>query len=149
MKSILKPSVFFFFLFITTICSYGQNNSSSMLPHVIYNLEGALENPDNVYHLDLSYQGLTEFPLEILEFKNLQVLDLSGNYISNLPKDITKIQHLEELFLNQNLFPVFPQAILQLQNLRTLELQGNGTPIYDFMEGTNLSQNRFHTKIGK
>lgn len=109
--------------------------SSSLLPTVYTNLEVAIENPEKVYYLDLSHQGLTEFPKELLQMKNLLVLDLSGNYISDLPKDLSKIQNLEELYLSYNLFPVFPQALFQLNNLKILEMSGNGTPVLDFMEG--------------
>lgn len=41
-------------------------------------LEEALKEPLNVKCLDLSSKGYTEFPMEILQFKNLEFLDLSA-----------------------------------------------------------------------
>jgi len=107
---------------VSTGLVHAQHNSNSLLPTVFTSLETAMQYPSNVYHLDLSYQGLTQFPEEILQMENLRVLNLSGNYISELPQNLSKIHHMEELYLNNNLFAVFPQPVFQLNKLRVLEM---------------------------
>ncbi len=108
--------------------------SSSLLPMVHYNLEEASRQPEQVHHLDLSYQGLTEFPKEILEMKHLVVLNLAGNHISDLPVEIARLALLEEICLDNNLFAVFPEPVLQLPDLQVLSLKGNGSPVDDYLE---------------
>ncbi|NJL14071.1 MAG: hypothetical protein HC913_14405, partial [Microscillaceae bacterium] len=54
-------------------------DSAFMAQHTYTDLKAALQNPEDVYGLDLSGQGLTEFPMEIFQFKNLRILNLGYN----------------------------------------------------------------------
>jgi leucine-rich repeat protein SHOC2 len=88
-------------------------------------LESALKNPDQVYKLKLSKQDLTEFPMEILKFKNLMALDLSRNKIKVIPDEIGNLKHLRILNLSRNKIHDIPTSIGQLTELRALIMNQN------------------------
>jgi leucine-rich repeat protein SHOC2 len=48
-------------------------------------LERALQNPDQVYRLDLSGQKLKEVPEDIRKLRNLNHLDLGNNRLKSRP----------------------------------------------------------------
>ncbi len=133
------------------LCSSANAQSNSLLPVTsFYCMEDALKNPSMVYHLDLSYQELKEFPKEILLMRNLTVLDLRGNYLSELPEDLSKIENLEELRVDNNLLPVFPVGVIQLRRLKVLTLEGNGTPLQDVVETLTVKRSgAFTTHFGR
>jgi hypothetical protein len=79
----------------------------------------------NVSKLDLSNQGLTHFPMEVIELKNLKKLNLSGNSIKHIPKEIEFIKNLELLDLSNNLIIDFYSKICALKKLRVLNLNNN------------------------
>jgi Leucine-rich repeat (LRR) protein len=60
--------------------------------------------------------GLSEFPLEILNFKNLNYLCLSSNKIRELHKSIIKLENLETLYLDDNQFTKIPDSIIIYPN---------------------------------
>lgn len=99
--------------------------STAQPEHIFMSLEEALKLPEKVVHLDLSKQRLKEFPLEILNFPNLEVLDLSRNRISLLPAEIGKLKNLRILNLSKNRFSILPQQIGQLEKLKILNLARN------------------------
>jgi hypothetical protein len=88
-------------------------------------LEEALKEPANVYRLDLSHNGLTEFPMEILRLINLQTLNLSNNGIEILPADIVKLHKLQYLNLSTNGIKKLPAEIASLRHLKKLDLSQN------------------------
>ncbi|MEH2388354.1 MAG: leucine-rich repeat domain-containing protein, partial [Nostoc sp.] len=49
---------------------------------------------DKVTELDLSGEGLTTLPREIVQLTNLQSLDLSINRLSSLPPEIVQLTNL-------------------------------------------------------
>lgn len=89
------------------------------------NLEQALKEPDKVYNLDLSKKKLTEFPKEILQFKNLRTLDLHKNKIKSIPDEISQLKNLRELNVGNNKLAVFSKAICDITTLRRLILNQN------------------------
>ncbi|CAK2426560.1 Leucine rich repeat (LRR) protein [Vibrio crassostreae] len=67
-------------------------------------------------------EGLTEFPLEILELSDsLEILDLSGNQLSELPQELAQLTNLRIIFASNNLFTHLPDV---LGSLPTLEMIG-------------------------
>lgn len=88
-------------------------------------LADALRNPEAVVKLDLSGQGLTTLPPEVLQLRGLRLLLLNDNRLEALPDDLGRLTRLSELELNHNGFAVFPRAILELSTLNELELSGN------------------------
>jgi Leucine-rich repeat (LRR) protein len=90
-----------------------------------YSLNSALVNPLEVYVLDLTKTKLSEFPIEILEMKNLHILKLGKNKISVVPDSIGSLHYLVELDLGKNLLSTFPMGITKLVNLEKLILNQN------------------------
>ena len=88
-------------------------------------LEEALKEPTKVYRLDLSHNGLVEFPAEILRLPNLQSLNLSNNGIETLPTDIVKLHKLQHLNLSTNGLKKLPAEIASLRYLKKLDISQN------------------------
>ena len=111
-------------------------------------IEEGLKQPEQVIKLELRKKKLKKFPVEILQFTNLQYLDLSKNSIKELPIEIGQLKNLqylaisksglEELVpqigelknlyylnLNQNELTSLPMEIGKLENLRNLDLWSN------------------------
>ena len=63
----------------------------------------ALEEPDKVYKLDLSFQGLKQIPDSIVLLKNLQILILSDNELDTIPDFIGNLVNLQELIVNKKI----------------------------------------------
>lgn len=93
--------------------------------YIYKNLEDALVNPNQVFHLKLKRKKLKEFPLEVLKFKNLITLDLTKNKISSIPYEIKELKYLKTLKLNKNKFTVFPKAICLVTSIEQLEINNN------------------------
>lgn len=90
-----------------------------------HSLEAALEDPDHVYKLDLSHQGLTEVPEALFSLPQLHMLMLNGNRISALPDRFAELGVLADLELNGNAFREFPMVLLQMRVLNELEISEN------------------------
>lgn len=88
-------------------------------------LQEALKEPDKVIKLVLRKQKLSEFPKEILQFRNLQYLDLSKNKIKKLPEGIDTLKQLQFLILSKNLIAELPKQIGDLPNLKYLNVNQN------------------------
>jgi Leucine-rich repeat (LRR) protein len=121
-----------YFLSIFSILYIGIFSASAQLSQdeldtcrIYTSLESALHNPDDVYILRLPKSKLKEVPLEILQFKNLNILDLSKNKLSELPDTLAILQYLQEVDLGKNKFEVFPVVLTKLIHLKKLTLSQN------------------------
>lgn len=92
---------------------------------VCWSLNDARANPEAVTRLDLSYQGLEEFPAEVAELPNLEDLRLNGNRLSALPPEIGKLTKLKRLELADNRLSELPPEIGRLTLLEDLQLWKN------------------------
>ncbi len=139
-----------------TLNAYGQDIDADFIRQNLYtSLELALENPLNVYALDLSGRNLKEFPKEILTLKNLwylnlgmnrqtfernqltsipdeintldnlRVIDISGNKLSKIPESICEIPLLKTFDCSSNLLTKLPNCIGNLKELRILNFSNN------------------------
>lgn len=97
-------------------------SASNTHEKVFTSLTEALKTPDQVTALDLHFQGLTKFPLEILQFRNLRKLNLSLNFLEEIPAEIDQLQQLEELDLSGNQFFSTKPPYSRLSKLRVLRL---------------------------
>ncbi|MEZ8882194.1 leucine-rich repeat-containing protein kinase family protein [Vibrio sp. 10N.222.54.F6] len=71
-------------------------------------------------------EGLTEFPLEILELADsLEILDLSGNQLSDLPEELSQLTHLRIIFASNNLFTHLPDVLGSLPKLEMVGFKTN------------------------
>ena len=95
----------------------------TMQGHV--SIQEALKNPDAVIKLVLRKQHLKTFPLEILQFKNLQYLDVSKNTIKELPDSIFMLSQLQYLACSKTGLERVPKEIGQLSQLTYLNLNQN------------------------
>lgn len=84
---------------------------------------------NNLHVLDLSSNGLTQLPQDLLQICPLNKLILKNNLLTNgsLPKCFksAKYNGLRELNLSGNLLTHFPDAVLELNNLKYLYLGAN------------------------
>lgn len=80
---------------------------------------------NGIKRLQLS-EGLTEFPLEILELADsLEILDLSGNQLSDLPEELSQLTNLRIIFASNNLFTHLPDVLGLLPNLEMVGFKTN------------------------
>ena len=91
--------------------------------HTIEQLQlGQLQGVTSLY----LKQGLTEFPLEILNLADsLEVLDLSDNQLSNLPDSFAQLQQLKILFLTNNCFDAIPAVLALCPKLEMISFKSN------------------------
>ena len=88
-------------------------------------MELANHNKNNVKALLLNNQGLKEFPISVLEFKNLEVLNLMDNELTEIPLDIDKLIKLRRLFIANNPLEKLPYSISHLYNLQVVFITTN------------------------
>ena len=89
------------------------------------NLDSALAHPEEVVALKLEKQKLTEFPMEILTLKNLEVLHLGRNKLTSIPSDINRLKFLRILIVERNKVESFPIAICSMPLLEQLIMNRN------------------------
>ena len=128
-----------FFLFY--IKAQGQVLDSTALAEAFTysSLEEALKEPEKVYKLSLKKNHLESFPMEILQFKNIQFLDLSRNKIVEIPVEIKNLTLLQELNLSRNEIEEIPKEITKLTHLKALYLNQNNIAAIPVQIG-NLSK---------
>lgn len=79
----------------------------------------------NLLSLDISSNGLTEFPLELCSLHRLQVLQAKHNRMKSLPQDFDRLIGLKKLNLAGNGFEHFPLQLCGLEGLEDLHLGSN------------------------
>lgn len=89
------------------------------------NLDSALAHPMEVISLDLSKSKLTDFPLEVLSLKNLEVLNLGRNKLTRIPLELNQLKYLRILVLERNKIESFPVAICSMPKLEQVIMNRN------------------------
>ncbi|MCP4437745.1 MAG: leucine-rich repeat domain-containing protein [Aureispira sp.] len=84
-----------------------------------------LDQHANLKSLDLSFNKLKTFPLNICNCLFLKYLTLSDNRFQQLPTEIGQLQKLKTLRLNKNELIKLPDSIGELSSLRILTLSEN------------------------
>lgn len=113
----MAKKILFLLLNLVVFTTYSQPDSTYK------SLEDAFTNPENVYRLDLSGESLKKRHFKKFEmFNNLQHLDLSWCGLSNFPEEILNCRQLKKLNLDFNLFKTLPDGISQLILLEELSL---------------------------
>ncbi|WP_088892983.1 leucine-rich repeat-containing protein kinase family protein [Leptolyngbya ohadii] len=78
-----------------------------------------------IQRLDLA-EGLTEFPLEILDLADsLEILNLTGNCLKQLPDEFGRLKKLRILFLSNNQFETVPEVLSQCPQLSMVGFKSN------------------------
>lgn len=134
-RQFYKPLGVFFALAVCVLVVFGGSlfaQEASLLDDVMLSkqkeftsLDEALKDPAKVYRLDLSHNGLAEFPMEIVKFTNLQSLNLSNNGIEQVPSDIGRLTKLQKLNLSTNGLKKLPVEIASLKHLKMLDVSQN------------------------
>ena len=109
--------LFFFLVFSSSV--FAQED------FVYKSLDVALENPTQVYQIELKRKGFTEFPKELRLFPNLIKLDLSKNKIKFFPDSLAYLSNLATLHLSRNQIEFIPTSISLLESLEELDLWDN------------------------
>lgn len=132
LSALLLRTLFAAFVTVVALTSTAFAQEASLLDDATLSkekeytsLDEALKNPTKVYKLDLSHNGLAEFPLDVLKFPNLQSLNLSNNGIESIPSNITKLSKLQRLNLATNGLKKLPAEIASLKNLKILDVSQN------------------------
>ncbi|KAK7206497.1 phosphatase 2C-domain-containing protein [Myxozyma melibiosi] len=96
-----------------------QNNCLSQLPASLVHLH-------HLRYLNLSFNYLSKFPIEVCNLVTLLELDISFNSISELPPEIGQLCALETLaFTNNKLTGVLPNTFENLTSLKFLDIRYN------------------------
>jgi len=96
-------------------------DTAALLAQPVYDdLKEALQKPNQVYRLNLRGKKLKTFPMEILQFKNLQELDLSKNKFDSIPEKIGTLTNLQILNVSGNKLQYLPDSIGELKHLKKL-----------------------------
>ena len=80
---------------------------------------------NNLIEINLSKNGIQDFPDIILSIPSITKLNLSNNNLSILPNEINKLSNLIHLNLENNLFHRIPPLLYQISSLKILKLSNN------------------------
>ena len=118
--------------FVCIMLAFPFNTNAQLLDAVALDsmrtfrsLEKALENPDQVYRLDLSGQKLKEVPEGVYLLKNLNALDLSNNKLKVLPDRLQELRNMQEFRASRNKLTEVPKSLCRLTHLKRLDLSRN------------------------
>lgn len=121
----------FYLLFFVLFANQSTAQSELLSPEELekaawfYDLDEALEHPEKVYNLSLTWMKLKEFPEGIFKLTNLQHLDLMDNEIRSISPEIAKLKNLQILFLSNNKLEALPEDIKGMEHLEVLHLERN------------------------
>jgi len=119
-------SHFIVFLFLAIIgCTDSTKPNNAEVITDTTNLKTAIKHKKTITHLDLSNQGLTEFPKEISEMKQLIFLDISGNHISKIEGNFEALDKLLYIDLSENDLTDVPASFASFKKLDHLHLENN------------------------
>ena len=86
----------------------------------------SIANGSRPHVVDLSNEGLTEFPIELLDLCDcLEVLNLGGNRLQSLPQRFVEFKKLRVLFFAQNCFNIIPSILGEVASLRMVSFKSN------------------------
>lgn len=102
---------------LKTLILYGNKIKTLPEDSIMYLAEIGLKD------LNLSFNELSELPVQICEMTSLRVLRLSNNYIKRLPRDIVQLQLIGpnafDITGNQLVYPPQDVAKLGMNNIRS------------------------------
>ncbi|MFN5628656.1 MAG: leucine-rich repeat domain-containing protein [Bacteroidota bacterium] len=89
------------------------------------NAENAFARSIGKKEINLSYCGLTEFPLRLLNYPQLETITIHHNRIKSIPPEIFKLKNLKKLFIGNNKLSSLPSTLCENEELEVLSLRGN------------------------
>ena len=78
-------------------------DSSALASTKLAKVTAEIDSGNQLTRIDLSNEGLHEFPSVLYKVKNsLELLNMGGNNLSSLPEDITDFKKLRIMFFANN-----------------------------------------------
>ena len=139
-------SIIFSIIFLASCCprpvnltnKYVKKEENLTTEKTYRTIKSALKKPDKVVVLDLSGQGLTKLPADMVKLKNLKFLDLGDkpkNLLFKSPYIRFKyckvgggLRHFDRMtgkYYNTNYIKDLPNELHDLPNLKVIRLSGN------------------------
>jgi Leucine-rich repeat (LRR) protein len=130
-----------FYASLLDVCSFLENKNKKLysLPGLMAEIEAnglMLRNMnlksipacfaalcDLADRIDISKNDFSEFPIVLLEFKQLKKLNLSDNKLTKLPDSFINFKLLEELDLSANFFVKMPEILSEIKFLKSLKVK--------------------------
>lgn len=82
----------------------------------------AAENKDEIYRFSSSY-SLSEFPMEVLEAKNLQTIELNNYNGTTLPEELKNLPNLSVIYISGGVYMTeLPAFLPELKSLKTIAI---------------------------
>jgi Leucine-rich repeat (LRR) protein len=107
------------------------------------------EHPEDIYHLNLSYNNIQSIPPTIAEFVNLRSLIIDQNMLTELPIELAELQNLEEISISFNPIAYLPpnfHELISLKHFRAMLTLFDEFPeeleFHPNLQSLNLSFNR-------
>ena len=107
---------------LTSLSSSGQLSIGNTQFKTI---KAAFAHREEASWLDLSNQGLTEFPDSLFALTNIHYLDISKNHIEFIPTKIRELKKLKYLVVSYNEIKQLPLELKELTLLQSLYLDHN------------------------
>ena len=109
-------------------------------PGRVFKSLAEVDDPQQVYILQLRNKRLKSLPPIVLQMVNLTELDLRGNRITLLPDSIACLEHLQRLEVSRNPLMRLPSSLARLKELKELVLWSTYVtdlpPEMESMDGT-------------
>ncbi|XP_058036426.1 leucine-rich repeat-containing protein 63 [Ahaetulla prasina] len=106
-------------------CIMHRKTGLNLKAHFLSELPDLLPLSDFLLYLNLSYNNLDCFPLEVINLQYLQVLKLRNNPIKSIPGEISDLRDLKFLTMSFNLLTTLPPELFTLPNLQSLDVSYN------------------------
>ncbi|XP_068531039.1 leucine-rich repeat-containing protein 63 isoform X2 [Anas acuta] len=107
-------------------CSLHRKTALSLQAYFLFHLPDLTPLMDTLVCLNLSFNNLLFFPVEVFNIKSLQVLVLRNNPIRKIPNDIQRLKSLKKFTISFNLLSDLPSGLFLLENLQNLDIAYNG-----------------------
>lgn len=124
----MKQAILYSILFVFFSCKAIKENKKDTLNLSNQNLttipKKHLQNSNEILFLNLSINNISNFPIEILEFSNLESLSLSDNPIEKIPDEIKTLSKLRTLDIRTTNIKTLPD-LREMKNLTKVVAFGN------------------------
>jgi Leucine-rich repeat (LRR) protein len=89
------------------------------------NAENAFARSIGQTEINLSYCGLKEFPLRLLNYPQLETIIIHHNKITSIPPEIFKLKNLKKIFIGNNKLSSLPSTLCENEQLEVLSIRAN------------------------
>ncbi|XP_031407890.1 leucine-rich repeat-containing protein 63 isoform X2 [Meleagris gallopavo] len=97
-------------------CFLNRKTALNLQAYFLFHLPDLTPLMDTLVCLNLSFNNLLFFPMEVFNIKSLQVLVLRSNPIRKIPNDIHRLKSLKKFTISFNLLAELPSGKLEYLN---------------------------------